>query len=199
MLLARQRISRTSNYAMQGKGETPLVCQRCLKGPSYHDGHERQDPNCLLHGCTSNKTKDIQEFIKQRQIEQAVRKALEGPREPPPDLHARGSTSPTAAASSTTRTSPPPPPAPPTEAKKHRRHRPPLRRRHVDSTAVTLKPVQPMKIRPKTTWTSTMPRKPSSWTPSRRSSLASKPEKGGKPLVPNNTLQFELLRAHLPP
>ena len=53
------------------------MCHRCRRGPSCHEGHQRQDPNCLLHGCTSQSKRDIQEFIKQRQIEQAVHKALE--------------------------------------------------------------------------------------------------------------------------
>ena len=66
------------------------------------------DPKCLLHGCTSNKAKDIQEHIRQKQIEQAVLMALENTKAPS-DPEVRGNTS-MAASSSTTRTNPPPSP-----------------------------------------------------------------------------------------
>ena len=87
------------------------MCHRCRRGPSCHEGHQRQDPNCLLHGCTSQNKKDIQ---------QAVRKALESSQTASVDPSARGVTS-TTTTSSTTRTSPPSPP--PTEAKPRGRHR----------------------------------------------------------------------------
>ena len=172
-------------HAMQDIGETPLVCQRCLKGPSFHGGHRRQDPNCLLHGCTSHKTKDIQDFIKQKQIEQAFRKALESPQQATAEPSAIGN-APLAATSSTART---PPPSPP-----------PLRRNLVDNTAVAQKSALHMTSRPKMTWTSMTNRKPSFWTLS-ASSSASTPMKGNQPPGLNTedrALQCELSRARQP-
>ena len=31
-------------------GEKSRICKRCRKGPSFHGGHERGDPECILHG-----------------------------------------------------------------------------------------------------------------------------------------------------
>ena len=97
------------HFAMAEKGDEPPVCLRCQGGPKHHGGHQRQDPKCLLHGCTSNKARDIHEHIKQKQIEQAVLQALENAQQSSANPEARGN-APAATTSSTTATSPPPPP-----------------------------------------------------------------------------------------
>ena len=108
---------------MAGIGGDPQICYRCQKGPSYHGGHQRQDPKCLLHGCTSTKAKDIQEDLKQRQIEQAVLKALEDSHNVQPNPDAKGVTSSTTTSSSTRPSPPPPPPPSATEVKPRQRRR----------------------------------------------------------------------------
>ena len=61
------------------KGGTPtsaLQCLRCRNGPSYHGGHRREDPDCVLHGCSSWDPTDIQAYIKRQSIEKVVQDAL---------------------------------------------------------------------------------------------------------------------------
>ena len=65
---------------------------RHVTGAKGHGGHQRQDPKCLLRGYTSTRTKDIQEYIKQKQIEQAVLSALENLQKAPADPLLGGNT-----------------------------------------------------------------------------------------------------------
>ena len=49
---------RTSEAAKRGDTPEWPECQRCLKGPSCHSGHDRRDPECVLHGCSSKDPKE---------------------------------------------------------------------------------------------------------------------------------------------
>ena len=53
-------------------------------GPSYHGGHTRSDPRCVLHGCSSEDAKGVQAFFRQKQIDDAVQDFLTGGDDPTP-------------------------------------------------------------------------------------------------------------------
>ena len=57
---------------MTSPGANP-TCLRCKKGASYHGGHNRADPLCILHGCLREDAKGIQEFLRQKKIDAALR------------------------------------------------------------------------------------------------------------------------------
>ena len=64
-------------------GDNP-ECLRCKRGPSYHGGHTRSDPRCVLHGCSSEDVKGVQAFLRQKQIDDAVQDFLTGGDDPMP-------------------------------------------------------------------------------------------------------------------
>ena len=108
-------------------GEISRICKRCRKGPSFHAGHEQGDPECILHGFQGTTHKEIADFLKQKQIQEAVRQALraspaaaEGST---PDLRCLTTT--TSAPSATPSPPLPPPPRPPEAIlqSKHRKHK----------------------------------------------------------------------------
>ena len=137
--MQRDTIQRTP-----GVKSLPTGCRTAAKGgnPQSAKEHQRQDPECLLHGCSSQNKRDIQEFIKKKRIDQAVRQAFESAQVGPPEPASKGSSS-TTTTSSTTRPSPPPlrrssmistvPPPPP------------LRRSNVVNTAARLRPRRSVK------------------------------------------------------
>ena len=111
-------------------GETSRICKRCRKGPSLHGGHERGDPECILHGFQGTSRKEIADFLKQKQIDEAVRQALRASPAGPATQVAEGSApdfrcaTTTTSGPSTTLSPPLPPPPRPPEAilqSKHRR------------------------------------------------------------------------------
>ena len=59
------------------KGGTPhKKCLRCERGPSYHGGHERQDPACVFFGCDAPDAAAVQKHLKQVAVAKAVQEAL---------------------------------------------------------------------------------------------------------------------------
>ena len=75
-----------------------VECLRCAPGPFYHGPHKRDDPSCILHGCTSTDPAEVRAYLKQKTFEKAVAEALQKQpdqqdREPPPQPAAQsGST-----------------------------------------------------------------------------------------------------------
>ena len=48
----------------------------CKRGPSFHGGHERRDPNCVLYGCESSNLKELGSYMRSKKIQAEVQKAL---------------------------------------------------------------------------------------------------------------------------
>ena len=75
-----------------------VECLGCARGPSYHGPHKRNDPSCILQGCTSTDPAEVRVYLKQKTFEKAVAEALQKQpdqqdREPPPQPAAQsGST-----------------------------------------------------------------------------------------------------------
>ena len=100
-------------------GEKPPVCKRCQQGPSYHGGHERSDPKCILHGFSGTTRKEVADFLKRKEIQDAVNQALRARSKGDPTLGAQGNPPP-----ASRRPSPPPsPPPPPPKAETQDQHR----------------------------------------------------------------------------
>lgn len=59
------------------KGGTPgKVCLRRKRGPSYHGGHERQDPACVFFACDDQDAAGVQKHLKEVAVAKAVQEAL---------------------------------------------------------------------------------------------------------------------------
>ena len=97
-------------------GEIPPLCKRCQQGPSYHGGHERSDPKCILHGFSGTTRKEVADFLKRKEIQDAVNQALLARSKGDPTLGAQGNLPPASRATEATSSSPSrpsPPPLPP--------------------------------------------------------------------------------------
>ena len=49
----------------------PRECFICKRGPSFHGGHDRSDPTCILFGCDSSDAGQVSSFLRNLKIEAA--------------------------------------------------------------------------------------------------------------------------------
>ena len=68
----------------QSKRGTARCASDAKRGRSFHGGHTRSDPRCVLHGCSSEDVKGIQAFLRQKQIDDAVQDYLNRGDDPMP-------------------------------------------------------------------------------------------------------------------
>ena len=85
VIVARTATWQTSNYAGDYRDEpgVPEIQERCI----VPRGHTRTDPNCVLHGCLNDDAREIQAFLRQNRIDDAVQDFLTGRGENSPALH----------------------------------------------------------------------------------------------------------------